>query len=223
MFKQNTQIELVIPCIFGGNICSKNAVCNATVRYPNTTYMLNSSVMTNGLNGDFNITLPDSSIAGEYNAKVVCVDGFFNGTDPFTFDITTTGTELSTASGIIYIIVFVISILLFFASLIVTMRLKWKHGRDEQNNIVSVNDLKWVKLLMGYLSYLILIWIFFLAYGVTKNFLFLDGAARFFYLVYVILISLALPILALTVVVVIVAFVEGKKMKDIIDRGLEFR
>jgi len=101
-YKQNSQIDIKVHCQHSGGSCSGSAGCNITLEYPNNrSYMLFNEPMTQNLSF-YNYTLPDSSNLGWHYMTVYCVDGIFNNSMNYKFEITETGDESSTL--FIYII-----------------------------------------------------------------------------------------------------------------------
>jgi len=72
-YKKGESIDLKVPCSNNGAPCSALATCNLTINYPNSTNLVNNKLMTN--NGAFhNYTLPNTTVVGEYQAIVFCLD-----------------------------------------------------------------------------------------------------------------------------------------------------
>ena len=172
-FKKSTEINLRVPCSFNGTFCSESAECNVTIIYPNNTIMINNLGMTNEANGMPNYTLPDSSIMGEYEVHATCLQDGISGSNSFAFFITGSGEQVTTAQGIIYMVVLLGSIGAFGLCLFGTFRVPWGHSRSGDGRIISINDLKFVKILLFGFSYLLLLWVFFLLRIMSSAFLFL--------------------------------------------------
>ena len=112
IYEQSTDADLIIPCAYStGEICSTSGVCNVSIQYNNGTYLVNFQPMTNMDNGDFKYSLDinDTAVLGDYDGKVYCIDGSYNGTGFFTYSVTTNGNELPTAGVIVlFTIIFLI-------------------------------------------------------------------------------------------------------------------
>jgi hypothetical protein len=104
-----------------------------------------------------------------------------------------------------------------------TISIKWRNERDSSGRVMSINELKYLKLLFGGLFYFSLIWLSFLAMGVTRNFLSLNGAYTLFKIVYIVLLSALVPLLFLCITVGVVMFFQDKKFDEMITRGLPAR
>jgi len=114
IYEQSTDADLIIPCAYStGEICSTSGVCNVSIQYNNGTYLVNFQPMTNMDNGDFKYSLDinDTAVLGDYDGKVYCIDGSYNGTGFFTYSVTTNGNELPTAGVVVlFTILFLIII-----------------------------------------------------------------------------------------------------------------
>jgi len=124
-YTQNQPTDLIIPCAYStGEICSNSGVCNISIQYNNGSYLVNFQPTTNMNNGDFKYSLDenDTSVLGDYNGKVYCIDGSYNGTGFFTYSITTNGNEKPTAGVIVlFTIIFLIIIIGLISLLMYTI------------------------------------------------------------------------------------------------------
>ena len=113
-FEKNTEVDLKIPCENDGKPCSASGTCNITIKYPNSTFLINFVEMTNQGNGDFNITLNvnQTKIVGKYRYSVYCTDSGYSGAAHGTYMITPTGQEINTGQGITTIGLIIAMILL---------------------------------------------------------------------------------------------------------------
>ena len=115
-YKENSDIDLKVPCSNDGVPCSAQASCNITILFPNSTTLINAQPMTNFTIGYFNYTL-NSSLAqttpiGEYYTSIFCQDGAVNGASTFNYLITYNGKEPPTAiTIIIFSLIFAVLIL----------------------------------------------------------------------------------------------------------------
>jgi len=222
VFQQNQVVDLKIPCTLEGYPCSTSALCNLTIIYPNSSYLLDNQGMTNLNTGDFNYSLTFIEI-GDYSTKVQCVDGIYNSTATFPITITHTGSELSVGQGIIFLIFVIALIFTFLLCLYGAVRLPWKHGRNEFGKVVSVNDLKYLKIFLFVLSYLLLMFVFGTMRGISANYLFMTGLSKFFNLLYWIMLSFLFPGLVLALIITIISILTNLKFKEAIERNVPLR
>ncbi len=100
-YQQGVVIDLKIPFEVNGSIASSSATCNVSINYPNGTYLIENTPMTNRENGDFNITLNASKInpLGEYEWRVFCCDSSDCAAGYGNFEVTPTGKEITSGQG----------------------------------------------------------------------------------------------------------------------------
>lgn len=225
IYQRETVIDLKIPFEVNGSIPSATATCNISINYPNGTYLKENVSMTNRNNGDFNITLnaTETVLIGEYEWRAFCCDGTKCAAGYGIFEITPSGTELSTAQGIIYIIFLLIAFFIFWICIYGSFKIKWRNDVDETGKVVSINDLKWLKLFLMVFSYLTFMFIMVMTYNITENFIYLGNVSSYFYYVYLISLSVFFPIMVLMPWVVLYIVFQDKKVKKLIQRGLPTR
>lgn len=222
-YEANQDINLKIPCTVEGSPCSTSALCNLSIQYPgNASYLINSQKMTNLNNGDFNYTLVFYEV-GDYYTKVSCKDGVENGTAIFYIKVRRTGEEISTAGGIVYGISFVLLLFFFLISLYGYTKISWKHSRDTEGKIISVNDFRYVKVVLLFLSWLFILFMSGLAKSMVQNYLAFSGIDSAFNLIWSIFLALTFPLAILSIVVAIFLFIDSKRINKIIKRGLPLR
>jgi hypothetical protein len=93
-YKQNSEIDLKVPCFNNGTSCSASAICNITIYYPNSTILINNAQMTNSVSyHNYTLLSNETAILGDYQSIMICNDGSLNGHSTFSFTITPTGIE----------------------------------------------------------------------------------------------------------------------------------
>ena len=102
-------------------------------------------------------------------------------------------------------------------------KLPWKNLWDDDGTFININDLKYLKLIAFVLSYLTLMWVFSVARAVSRNFLNIDFISGFFNLAFGFLLSAILPVIICTLVVGFILFLEDKKLRKSLERGLPIR
>lgn len=223
IYKQGDTIDIKISCTLNGFPCTSSALCNFTSEYPNGSYLVNNKEMNYISGGDFNYTLPSSSVTGEYPFKTSCSQEGNNETIKSSFEITQTGSELSTAQGIVYVVVLIASLFAFILALIGAIKIPFKNTRNDEGQIISVNDLKFVKIFLCFASYLLLMWIFFLVRNISLAFLELEATYYFFNLFYWFMLAFLFPIFVVFIIFSVIIFLESKKIKKALKRGLPVR
>lgn len=114
VYEQGTEVDIIIPCFFGGNICSNTATCNISIQYLNGTDMIDFQKMTNLNNGKFKYTLNKNQTSnyGIHNSYMACWQGVYNGTSSFEIIFTPTGQEINTGQGVTSVGIIIAMILL---------------------------------------------------------------------------------------------------------------
>ena len=221
-FKRDKPIELRQECFINGSICTH---CNITsISFPiNSTRAISETGMQKN-SADFNYTFYNSSVDGRYDVRGYCTFGD-DVKKPWVayFIVNYAGQPLSTAQGIIYLIVLVISFAIFLLCLYGALVIPWKDEKNEEGKVISVNEIKYFKVVMWVFAYLLLLWISFISMGISRNFLALNGADRLFYLIFRILLVFLFPTIVVSLILAIVSFLTGKKITKALERGVPIR
>jgi len=219
-FEVDSQVNLNVPCQFNGTNCDVTAVCNISIIYPNETIMIDNNLMTNLGNGLPNITLTDTSVIGEdYKANVVCTQEGISGGKTFPFTISRSGTDLTTGQGLLYLMFMAIALITTATALFWAIRLPFKNVRDEEGIMLSINDLKYLKIFLSIVSYVMIMWLFGIMRSITNNFLTLQGPRLFFEWAYWIMLSFLWPGIVLGFIFSLIIFFNDKKLLAKLERG----
>jgi hypothetical protein len=211
-FTQNSVVDL--PQVANATSCNITAV-----KYPNSSAFVRNVEMTkNGT--DFNYTLGSeyTSTIGEY-----LVNGNCDGTVwVYDFSITPTGTQVSEGEGTLYVIFLVGALFLFAVCMYITWKLPWKNKRDAGGEIISVNDLKYLKLFFVPIDYVLLMWIFGILRSISANYLILSGPALIFQWAFWVMLSFALPLTVVGLWLLFILLINDKKIRRALERGIPF-
>jgi len=221
IFKFEQELDYKQQCFNNGTFCSPTATCNATITSPNSSILIDNKLMTNNV-AYHNITIPSNSlnVLGIYKVDIPCIDNGLTGSDTFYFKITPSGDEISTAQGIVYSVLFVLSVVVLMLTMYGSFSFPWRNQRNEEGEIIGVNELKYLKLFCIAFSYVLTILINWMAYTLAFGYLSFDFMANFFYTIYWILLSLLFPFLIIMVVIVIIKFIDDRKIWDAFSRGI---
>ncbi len=220
-FKQNIESDLKFPCYFNGTFCSADAFCNTTITAPSGALVLNGTTATNQLtfhNVTLNSTQTDE--VGDYFVFVSCTDQGISAPSTFILRVTPFGKDLSTAQGIIYLGVLIIAFALFGISMWWAVAIPWSETRNLEGEIISMNNLRYLKILLWFISYIFLIWISFLLKVICENFLYIDVAAKIFNTTFWFLIAFLFPIFTLLMLFTVVIFIRNLKLGKMIAQGI---
>lgn len=223
IFAQDQDANLKFSCTNeNGYPCESTYACNITVQYPNGTLLIDNQEATRNPSY-YNITLPDTSTLGFHQYQSFCHNATKAGTsDELYFLVNLTGEEFTTGKAVLYIFVLIISVVGFLLVLYGAIRLPWDNRRDDEGMVVSMNDLKYVKLFLWFFAYIMLLFISFLTANVTK-FLQMGVASGFFDFVHLFLLVFTFPIFVIVVVTGIVRFFNDKKTYALIERNIRVR
>ncbi len=219
-FTQHSSINLKAPCTINGTNCLNTADCIISIAYPNGSLMFENSSMTNNGTGMVNITLPDSSTLGDYLAPLSCCQGGECASGNVDFSITRSGQELSVDQSIIYFIVLIAGISIFVLCLYGAIKIPYKNTRNKDGEVISITHLKYVKIFLFFVDYLILIFIVNILIGMSDNYLRLGIAFTFFKVFYFLLLVGLLPLVVFSVFIMVVNILLDKELHKIITLGM---
>lgn len=193
---------------------------NCTIRIYNQTGFENINRSLTYVSGSYNIFIGAGNFTKGTNSLLLqCQTAELGGVASGTFEVTTTGFKLSTGEALLYFLsaIVVIFIFLFLVYLIVT--LPWKNGRDEEGRIVSVNKVKYVKIMLVPIAWLFMIWILNLLLGLS-DFLSLTMYSGLFGFLVNFMVRLSWPVLIISVIVFITILMREVKIMDNLKRGI---
>lgn len=226
VFKKSTDLNLNIP-VFYDDMTKVDLLsdCTISIENPTPTLIVNNENMSYVSDGFFNYTLNNSftGINGMYRGSVSCTDGAISGFSTFTFLITPSGTEPSVTQGILYSVLLIILVVLLSFSIIGAKNLDGNNEFDVGGNFIKINFNKYLKLGLFFLSYLLLIFIAFILYAISSNFMFLGFASDIFWLIHLLLWILLAPVFIAFVAVTLIKFVLDMRLDKLRERNLKPR
>ena len=222
-FKQSQLIDLKVQCIINGTFCSSNGLCNLTISYPNASLLINNQKMTNQISF-YNYTLPTLTSFGVYSCSATCCDNNLCGTDnSCTFNINGIGSDLSPAQSILYFIILGGLLIFLIFTIWGAIIFPWKNQRNELDQVVSINDLKYLKVILWILVYLEVLFISLILSNLSSGYLASEGSYSFFNIVYNLLLIGMLPMFPLIIAFTIIIWLNDKKTQKNIARGIPVR
>lgn len=180
-----------------------------------------------GYNGiDFAITIKGDNFSrlGLYNYVIQC-----NSSNQIAFatsplEVTTTGEIPTTAQSIMYSGSLFITIFIFLLCVFAGIALPSGNNRDEMTGyILSVNNLKYVKIFSWALAYISLILVFYLSEAIVYNYLNIPAMASILHFGYIALIVCVLPLFIVGVYILIANAVRDHNVADALKGGLRVR
>ncbi len=222
IFKLNETVNFRFRC-YDNNT---NGYCNSAtqniinVEYPNGSNALNNQSLTFN-ESFFNVSLP-TEVLGIYTAIIHSPSR--NGTQvEFTYEVTGTGNALSTGESIIYFGFLIALFLTFLLTLYGSMKIPFRNHRDENYNIVGINDMKYVKVFLMIMSYIILMFIFAIIRAILQNLLFKSEFHKIFAWLFWLMFSFFIPAFLVSFVFLVLVWLNDKKIHKALTRGVPFR
>lgn len=120
--KTNEITPLKIPCTLDGFPCSASAQCNATIKFPNQSYLIDNQAMTNLNNGDFQINVSINK-SGVYPGKFFCQDSGQNATITPDINANPSGRGFDEGQGLVSFAILAATLTLAFIFLKVGFKL----------------------------------------------------------------------------------------------------
>ena len=117
VYKQETEVDLKVPCFNNNSYCSSSSVCNITVIGFAGGALVDNKVMTQqAAFHNYTLNTSDTGESGEYRVSVVCTDAGIQGHSTFEYIITPTGKASSVSSSIVQglIMILMFGVTIFF-------------------------------------------------------------------------------------------------------------
>ena len=199
---------------------SNATFCNVTLYYPNQTIGLNNQPMTK-IGDIYNYSFCNTESNGIYIYLTQCnPDGVIGSPIPVDFLVNGYGSEVSTGQTIGYGLALFITLLIFSITLYGAFKIPFNNNRDEEGKIITINDLKYLKVVLWVIAYLELLFIISIAKNMALGFLLSNGIFNFLNITYTILLIGMLPLFPLLIFFTIVIWLNDKKTLENIQRGI---
>jgi len=222
-FEEGVTIELTQICSNDTALCDG---CNiSSIKHQNSSSIISNVEMTKRT-ADFNYTLDGSytsNVLGTYSVKGFCWTASETQVWSYTFDVTKSGKEFTQEQAILYLVVVGVLIFIFLLFLCGAITIPFRNLRNDEEIIIGLNHLKYLKLFCIYISYLLFVWIMNLLVGLTNYYLDLGLALSMFAFIFRFLSRTLFPVFILTFAYAFILFIKDKNMKKLIDRGIKLR
>ena len=185
-----------------------------------TIIVLNTGMQSLG-GGYFNYTYCNNSQNGEYIVNGIGdVDGTAT-TWNYKYTVNPLGKIFTSQQALLYIAIFVIAFLLFLLCAGLGFYAPSGNNRDQMTGyILAVSNMKYVKMFMMSISYLLLMLIVYFGYIISYGYLDLDFLGSLFYFAFYTMVVLILPAFIVGTYFVIANWVRDSKVSDMLSRGL---
>ena len=206
IFESGEPSDIRISCFDTTNLpCDASTVCHITIFTPNSSVMVDNQTMTRG-DSYYNYTLGSSltEVTGEYSAVSYC-DGSTNDYTSFTYLITPNGEDPSTATGIMYMGLFSVLVILLIISIV---------------GVLNVKSILGKYVLIG-VSYLLFVAVSFITWNLASNFL---TSAPFLismsWIIFRILLALLLPFFLCSFLFYLYEYRKMQQIKSLLEKGV---
>lgn len=215
LFKQNSEIDLKVSC---ANVNCSNAQ-NITIVSPSSQILIDNQEMTLS-NGFLNFTFNQTQILGEYSYFLYSVSGdYFDD----SFLITPSGTNPSSAQGLLYGLLILASMFFLFVCLYGAFTIDGKNEFSMGGDLIRVNFNKYYKGFLFLVAYLFLIFTSYLTWQVSAQFLFLDLGTAIFKTTFQILLWVLPLLIFLLLIIGFVKWLADVELHKLAERGLKPR
>lgn len=209
IFKQNTRVNLKVPCSNNNTLCSASATANITIFYPDKTDVIRNAVMTNNPTY-FNYTILENMtfMTGEYTYIAYGDDGGLKDSYTDSFTITPNGEEATTGRAVFYIGFLAVLVI----SLIVCL-IAYSHCDPRPE--------AWGKYAILSLSYLLGMAFTFIAWNLAKDFM--SSApfiVEFLRVSFLVVMAGFFPFVVYLFITFIRSITESREIKRLAERGI---
>lgn len=136
------------------------------------------------------------------------------------FQVTPNGKILSTAQANSYIGFIFIILFTFLLTLYGAIKVEWKHPRNSLNQIISVNNFRYLKVFLFCMNYVLMMFMFGLSYKFFNE-ADIQGFTSFFNYGYMIFERLLIPVMFGMIITFFIIFITNLKIKTNLDLGIK--
>lgn len=211
-FKQDSSILLI-------QTCSDCSYINLTgITSPDSSLALGETPMVlNG--GQYQYTFTNTSQRGIYTVTGRGDDSYSD-VWCYTFEINGYGASVSTSQIIGYALMLIITFIILAITIYYATKIPFGNNRDEEGKIISINDFKYVKIVLYVFAYLEFLFIISIAKNMALGFLLSDGIYQFFNILYNFMLIALIPFFPVLIFFTIVIWLSDKKRMQNISRGI---
>jgi len=223
IFKQDATVDLKVPCSFNGTFCDADTPCEITIYYPNTSLMVDNASLTNTGNGMPNITLPDTSVIGNYQAFATCTQNSVSGESSFEFRITALGDTTELEDIYVYAIGLIFLVALIFGTAFIIRGLPSKDAVDERGAIVQVSMLKHLRNVLWVFIWGISLAIVFIISNIGLMYLPNIMLGKLFFVIYQIMFWMTIVAVPIYFIWIFYKLMKDKELQNMIKRGAQIK
>lgn len=207
-------------CISIYQLCDNCSYVNlSSITYPNSSILILDIDMTKS-NVNYNYSFCNTNTLGDYSYKVCGdKDGEFICED-ISFKVTYNGDELDTSKSILYIGLLIFLIFFFILLIYFAGKLPNNENTNENGELISISNLKYIGSTLLFFSYLILVAIFYVTSSLAYAYLGETLFAKILFTIFQILSKLILVIIIVWVVWIFAQIIQDKRMRKLIEHGI---
>jgi len=170
-----------------------------------------------------NVTAANFSKVGIYHQGINCIsnEGTAGGVKTLSFEVTRNGIEQTQARATLNAAMMFLLVLLFIFCVWLMLRME-NYKRDVEGEILGINQLKYIRFPLFTIAYGILMGIFYIASNIGFGYLGDELFAQIFFTLFTIMMKLYIVILLVVTAWFFFQIVQDKKIKGMIERGVDF-
>jgi hypothetical protein len=210
-------------CVTLRQSCADCSFVNiSSIIYPNSTQATGQVAMVKS-GVDYTYNFCNTSSFGIYSYTTF---GDPNGTlitQPVTFEINPQGKIYSTTTGLIYLGIIIILILIFGLFTYLFFIIPYDNQRTELGNVININYRKYLKIFMFALTYLSFVAINYFAWNLSYGILDFPELSNFFQYLFRISLVLIIPMFIVVVIMGTVNIIRDKNTVEGLKRNLTMK
>ena len=206
----------------GRHISNSSTNCSFYLDNSNGTLVLSQKVNYNE-NDYWDIVIKGGNFSEteQYNYGIDCHHTFLGGSTSGAYIVNPLGDELTSSKAFLYILLFVVSILIFIGLSIFGIYLPVSNKKDELSGyILAVSNLKYLKYLSLAFAYLVSIIISYLAWMISYAYLSMNFLSKLFQFAFYFQAVVALPLFILFTYINITNLIRDSEVGELLSRGL---
>jgi len=171
---------------------------------------------------DFKLTIDKGNFttSGTYSYIAQCNSSRTGGFIASSFIVSNEGEVLETPHSIIYSTLFLALIFLLITVVIGIFLLPSENDKGDDGMILNINNLKYLRIVLGFVSWGLLMAIMFISSNLAFNFLNAGLMANVFWAIYRVMMILTLPIVVVMFIWIFVKIFQDSETKRMIERGI---
>ena len=174
--------------------------CSFYLHNSNGSHLAEREVMDYAKNYAFEISLNGNNFSklGRYSYITLCNTSNLGGAVSVAFEVTGTGDPLNIETVILYLGLLTLLIFLFIINLVAIFKLPTKDNYDlETGQLISINQLKYLRPILYMISWLLLVSIFFVGSNLAFAYLKTALIGSLLFKIFYIMMGLTLPIIVI--------------------------